>query len=711
MRILFLLLSLLSISCTAGQDVSYHYPKMAKRSVTEIHHGIVVQDDYRNIENLKDTIVREWFKNQGILTNSIVDTLEQVKHFKSELKKIDGRTKTWAKKLKQDEVGNLYFLKRPIGEKDFKLYKKESGGKILELFDPKAFNPQLEKRFEINYYQPSWDGSLMAIAINTRGDFASEILILDIKTGERLDYTIENAAPDLFQGVSWLPNNKGFTYLHFPEIDKSKNGYKTNSTSVLHMVGDKNSRIPIFGNVHGVKMDPSFFPVTKITSSDSKVLIGYVANVDRFYDAYYCDVQDIQDGKPNWKKLYGIDDKVLYTEGKVKNNRYYYLSPKFEANYQVLSVNLNNPDFQNPKVESNLPDDEVVNHFVLDLDGMYITTTRNGVEASLYYTSSKSTDKVEIPFETGNVVLVPNSIKAKGLYIETDGWAVDLMRYLISGTEIAEQVILAEIPEFPEFKTIIVEEIEIKSFDSVMVPVSLIYDSKIPKTSARPTMIISYGAYGNWETPYFSPLRLSWISNGGAIAIAHIRGGGEKGKEWHEAGRKDKKSNSWKDIISVTEYLIKEGITTKDETILNCRSAGAISSAMAMIERPDLFQVFLSQVPFINPSRSSAGSYKKSSYLEFGDIEDSEEAKYILGMDPYLNLKKNVKYPATMISPSAKDDRLDLWESGKFIARLQEYNTSNLPILLDVNITAGHSRSSTESTATVYGFAKWVIEN
>lgn len=130
-----------------------------------------------------------------------------------------------------------------------------------------------------------------------------------------------------------------------------------------------------------------------------------------------------------------------------------------------------------------------------------------------------------------------------------------------------------------------------------------------------------------------------------------------------------------------------------------------------MIKRPDLFRVFISKVPFINPSRSSAGSYKKSSYLEFGDIANPKEVEFLLGMDPYLNLKPNVEYPATIIAPSAKDDRLDLWESGKFMARLQEYNISPLPVLLDVNLKNGHNQSSNESTARLYGFAKWATEN
>ncbi|QCX01101.1 hypothetical protein FGM00_13610 [Aggregatimonas sangjinii] len=712
MRILSLLLSLLSISCTAGQDVSYDYPRMTKQPITETHHGIVVQDDYRNIENLSDSTIGNWFLDQGKLTNTILDTLKQALDFQKKFKEFNNRTKTWAKKLKQDESGNLYYLKRPIGEYDFKVFKKDSKGIITEIYDPKEFRPELENRYQINYFQPSWDGRYIVLSINVRGDFSSELLIIDLKTGEPLDYIIDHVAPNLFNGIHWLPNSKGFTYLRFPVVDKDKEGYKANSVSILHIVGDKKNSSPIFGDKMGADIDPSFFPFTSVSSSKDNYLISYIATVDRFYDAYFADVDSVINGNLNWKKLYGIKDKVLYSEGIIKEKRYYYISPKFNSNFQVLSVDMNDIDFDNPRIESKLPKELVINDFCLDASGIYFSTTKNGVEASLYhYSNNETTTQIEIPFEAGNIELVPNSGYESGLYVEADGWAVDLMRYYVRGNKIQEQVILAEIPEFPEFATIKVEETEIKSHDGVMVPVTLVYDSLNPRSSNKPTVITSYGAYGQSQEPYFAPRRLAWVASGGVIAVAHIRGGGEKGQDWHDAGRIATKSNSWKDIISVTEYLINEKITSPEKTILYSASAGAISSGMAVIERPELFKVFLSQVPFINPSRSSAGSYKKTSYLEFGDIENVEEAKYLLGMDPYLNLKKNVDYPATLIAPSAKDDRLDLWESGKFIARLQEYSTSKYPILLDVDLKDGHSRSSSEALGRLYGFAKWVIEN
>lgn len=712
MKPIFFLSILFLCSCKSiSQKSGYQYPHIDKEVAIDNHHGIEVRDDYRNVENLNDSLVRNWFLKQGLFTNSILDTIQQVKDFHKKFVEFNDRTKTWAKQLKQDESGNLYFLKRPIGEKDFKVFKKDSKGTITEIFDPKNYMVHEDKSFQVNYFQPSWDGNYIVLSINTRGDFSSDLLTIDLKTGKSLDYVINNAAPDLFNGVHWLPNNKGFLYLYFPVVDKEKEGYKANSVSMLHMVGNKDSKIPIFGNKVGVEVDSSFFPLTGITSSKDKYVIGYVATVDRFYDAYYADVESIIKGNLNWKRLYDIDDKVLYSKGILKGNRYYYMSPKFDTNFQVLSVDMSSIDFDNPKVESKFPEDQVINDFCLDASGVYFSTTKNGVESSLYYYSNnETTTKLELPFEAGNIEFVPNSVYESGLYVEADGWAVDLMRYFVRGTKIQEQVILAEIPEFPEFATIKVEEVEVRSHDGAMVPLSLVYDSLPPRDGNRPTIIYSYGAYGQSQESYFSPLRMAWVASGGVVAVAHIRGGGEKGQDWHDSGRIKNKSNSWKDLISVTEYLITEGITSSEKTILYSSSAGAISSGMAMIERPDLFKVFISQVPFINPSRSSAGSYKKTSYLEFGDLENPKEAKFLLGMDPYLNLKKNIAYPATIIAPSAKDDRLDLWESGKFVARLQEYNKSAMPILLDVDLKDGHSKSSMESLGRLYGFAKWATE-
>ena len=225
-----------------------------------------------------------------------------------------------------------------------------------------------------------------------------------------------------------------------------------------------------------------------------------------------------------------------------------------------------------------------------------------------------------------------------------------------------------------------------------------------------PAIIRSYGSYGHSIEPHYDRMLLSWITLGGIYAIPHIRGGGEKGKIWHDAGKKENKSNSWKDLIAATEYLIDQGYTTKTKTILLSESAGAISQGMAAIERPDLFRVFLARVPLLNPTRLKSGSHEQTSYTEFGDIDNPEEVEALVAMDPYYNLSGEIPFPSTLILAAGNDDRIDLWESGKFIAKLQNSARSSNPYLLKVIQDWGHDSISARAYAEMFGFALQHIE-
>ncbi len=710
MKELLLILILSLTSCKMStQKIDWKYPEIVKNKTVETYHGIEVSDDYRNIENLSDTVVRTWFENQENLTNSLLDTLGEVKKFENLMTALKKRTTSFAENLKLDESGNMYYLKKVDGSDVYNLYYKEKGeSEEIKIFSPDKYGSKPGLEYIIDYIQPSWDGKYIAVSLNENNQFSSELIIIEVSTQNRLDEKITNLAPSLFYGINWLPDNTGFTYLFFPVIEKGLDGFKKNSLTKLHFVNNsQNEDLAVFGKSNEKSFDPNFFPLTRITSSHDNFIFGYVATTDNFYDAYYTSIASIKTEKPTWKKLYSTMDKVLFNYGTLVNDKYYYMTSTGAPNFKVCSVDMNNIDFSTPSIIVPEKKNAVITDFKAANEALYYTTAINGVEAKLNISRKNSDTEIELPVKVGRISMIQPSVYNDQLIIQTVGWTVDLVRLLVDTTGIKREIVLAELPDFPEFNKIQVEEIEVAGHDGAMIPVSLIFNKDTVGKSNRPVLITSYGAFGESEIPYFSPSLLSWVAAGGTIAVAHIRGGGEKGEAWHLGGQKSTKPNSWKDIISTTEYLIEKGYTTKSQTILYTFSAGAISSAMAMISRPDLFKVFVGRVPFLNPIRSFAGSYKTSSYLEFGDIEDPNEFRDLLAMDPYLNLKPDTGYPSTMLIPSDNDDRLDLWESGKFIAKLQEYNTSSNPIILDVSLNSGHSKSSIETTARAFGFALW----
>ena len=203
---------------------------------------------------------------------------------------------------------------------------------------------------------------------------------------------------------------------------------------------------------------------------------------------------------------------------------------------------------------------------------------------------------------------------------------------------------------------------------------------------------------------------------GGIFAVAHVRGGGELGDNWHKGGYKTTKPNTWKDLISCTEYLINEKYTSSQKVAINGGSAGGILIGRAMTERPDLFAAAIPEVGSMNTVRAEESPNGPVNVPEFGTVKDSVQCMALIEMDSYLHLKKGVKYPATLVTAGINDPRVIAWEPAKFAARLEADNASDKPILLWIDYEAGHGHGDTkskifESLADVYSFALWQTGN
>jgi prolyl oligopeptidase len=239
----------------------------------------------------------------------------------------------------------------------------------------------------------------------------------------------------------------------------------------------------------------------------------------------------------------------------------------------------------------------------------------------------------------------------------------------------------------------------IPSHDGVEVPLSLIYKKDMVKNGGNPVFIYGYGAYGSSINPFFSPEFLLWTSEGGIIAVAHVRGGSELGNSWYKAGYKTTKPNTWKDLISCAEYLVKEKYTSAQKIAINSASAGGILIGRAMTERPDLFAAAIPQVGCLNPLRAEESPNGPINVPEFGTVKDSLECMALIDMDSYLHIKNGVKYPATLITTGMNDPRVATWQPAKFAASLQAANISDKPVLFWVDYEAGHGSGTQKRRA------------
>ena len=722
MRKVFQITTLIIISCNTTKDKIQlsSSPTITPAPVTQEYWGTSVTDEYRNLENLEDSTVQKWFKLQSDYSTKLLERLPGRDSLFTKIRLYDKEKEYYISYLGETLNDQYFYLKRYSEEKYRKLYYRATETSEEELiYDPKDFKPESGREYSINYMRQSWDGRYVVISMSYEGREVSEMIIIDMQTRKPLPQIIDHCWPQSFFGVRWLPDSSGFVYLHFPVIDKNDESYKKNTASVLYKIGQDPKKLNVIlsaKNNPELKLNPNFYPKVDININSNKYALAYIEDVGNYYDAYYAKLEEITAGKKvQWKPLFRQEDKVYRSFAIIKGDEYIFISAKEAPNFQMAKVNLKAPDFNNPNILVPERTDEIIEDYVVTSDGLYYTTTKNGVEAKFYYMDNNGKERqIELPKKSGYSTISYKGVNYPDVGVSVKGWTTAYRRYKydLKTDTFTKYPLTSPVISYPEFDNLVVKEVMITSHDGVKVPLSIIHRQGIKKSGNHPTMLFGYGAYGDAANPFFSPWFLTWVREGGIFCVAHVRGGGEKGDAWHKGGLKTTKPNTWKDLIACTEYMINEGYTSNKHTVIESISAGGIMIGRAITERPDLFAVAIARVPVMNPLRMEVAGMG-SNYKEFGSVKDSLETMSLIEMDPYLHIKEGVKYPATLITVGMNDPRLPPWMAGKFAAKLQAYNASDKPILFIPIYDSGHRSNSVEEGdrewANICAFAFWQI--
>ena len=250
--------------------------------------------------------------------------------------------------------------------------------------------------------------------------------------------------------------------------------------------------------------------------------------------------------------------------------------------------------------------------------------------------------------------------------------------------------------------------------DGTQVPVSVVYKKGTPLDGKAPMLLYAYGSYGASMAPTFSSNRLSLLDRGVIYALAYIRGGGELGEEWREAGRMNQKMNTFNDFIDCAEYLVKNKYTSKDRLVIQGGSAGGLLMGAVVNLRPDLFKAVVAQVPFVdvmNTMLDASLPLTTSEWIEWGNPNKREEFSYMIKYSPYDNVKAQ-NYPALLVQVSLNDSQVPYWEGTKFAAKIRAMKTDRNPLIVKANMGAGHGGSSgrydaLRETAFTYAYMLW----
>ncbi len=687
--------------------------KLPEKVVVDSYHGYNIEDPYRYVEDLKHPDIINWMNTQTSISKNKLEEIDKRSFLIEQLQSFDKKKKFEISRIKISDNDRYFYLKRLPEDNVPRLYYRDSfHGEEYLLYDVKDFKiGEKKSTYVINYIQPSWDGSTIVISISSGGKEISELVILDVATGEVYPHVLTNAKPNN-GGIKWLPDNSGFIFLRYPITNPDETDYGYNTESVLYLV-KKDSSGEDLVTTFSKKNNPNLgikeedFPKIEIENSSSAYLIGKISGAGSFYDTYYLEAKDIfsNQWKPLFKKTEQIKSFVINGDSII------YRTAKGASNYKICATSVKTPDFNNPKVLVEELDDEVISDFDVTNESLYFVTSKNGVKARLFQLKEEEIKEIEFPVSYGNI-----SIKAKGsaypeLWVSVRGWTTKSSRYEYKEGTLLERNLNTGF-KYDGLEDIVVEEIEVQGHDGEKIPLSIIYNKKVEKNGKNRLLMDGYGAYGISTSPYFSMQRLLWVLEGGIYVNAHVRGGGEKGDAWHKGGYKETKPNTWKDFISCAEYLIKEKYTNSEQLAVWSGSAGGILIGRAITERPDLFGTAIVEFGSLNMLRLEAGFNGKNNVKEFGSVRDSLGFRGLLEMDAYHHIKDKEKYPATLLTAGLNDPRVPAWNSVKFSARIQAANTSDSPNFLLIDSEAGHAKDDTkikefERYANILAFALW----
>ena len=434
---------------------------------------------------------------------------------------------------------------------------------------------------------------------------------------------------------------------------------------------------------------------------------------------YFADASDLEKEKIDWKIFSEFEDEIWKII--VDKKDVYSISSKNNPYFKILKTNLPNHHFATAKeiFKGNKNWKLAVYGDIIDTyksaNHLIINVSKNELQFKtlIYDLKSGKTETLKVPLE-GNITAIPISNSDHELRIVNYSWLLPNTQYLydLNSKKFSEGPFHSKL-DFEGMENLTFEELEIPSHDGTLVPLSLIYDKKLmKKNGSNTTLMTGYGAYGMTLSPNFNPGILPFLKRGGVYAIAHVRGGGEKGNNWHLDGKKTTKPNTWKDFNAAAEYLIKQKFTSPEKLGCTAASAGGILIGRAITERPDLYKVAIPKVAVLNTLRFVVGPNAQGNFDEFGTLADEKEFNALLEMDALHHIKKGTKYPAQLIITGMNDPRVPSFLVSKFVAAMQAANDPKTPTLMFVDYEAGHFGGSSPEAyftqlAMEYAFLFW----
>jgi prolyl oligopeptidase len=658
-------------SIITAQNSNMKYPNTKKGETIDNYFGTDVPDPYRWLEDDRSEETEAWVKAENEVTFNYLNKIPFRDEFKKRLTQLWNYEK-YSAPFKRGIYS--YFYKNDGLQNQYVLYRQKGNEKSEIFLDPNTFSK--DGTTSLGSVSFSKDGKTVAYSISEGGSDWRKVIVVDALSKEIIEDTIKDVK---FSGLSWY-KNEGFYYSSYDKPKGSELSAKTDQHKLYyHKIGsEQEDDKVIFG------LDKKRRYVGGYVTEDQKYLIISAANSTSGNELYFKNLSNPNNNLISIVDNFESDSYVIDTDG---DNLY--ISTDLNApNKKIIKVNVKNPTPDNWR--DFIPETENVLSITTGSGFFFAEYMKDAVsQVKQYNNKGELVREIKLP-GIGSVGGFSAKKEDTNLYYSFTNYTTPTSIFKYNPKDGKSTVYKKPNVDF------ISEDYESKqvfyaSKDGTKIPMIITYKKGIELNGKNPTILYGYGGFNISITPSFRISNAVWLEQGGVYAVPNIRGGGEYGKAWHDAGTQFKKQNVFDDFIAAAEYLIDNKYTSSDYLAIRGGSNGGLLVGATMTQRPDLMKVALPAVGVLDMLRYHTFTAGAGWAYDYGTSEQSKEMfEYLLGYSPVHNVKEGVQYPATLITTGDHDDRVVPAHSFKFAAELQAKQSGNNPVLIRIETKAGH---------------------
>ena len=673
------------------------YPQTEIIPVNDTYFGTEIVDPYRWLEDDLDPKTKNWISRQNENTYNYLSQIPYREKIKKNLENIWNYERFSAP---FNEGQYTYFYKNNGLQNQSILYRQKQNEEASVFLDPNTFSKDgTSSLSDISFTK---DGSILAIQISEGGSDWRKVIVMNSETKENIGDTLIDIK---FSGISWK-GNEGFYYSSYDKPSKgSELSAMTNQHKLFyHKLGSQQSEDKL---IFGGSETPRRY-IGGYVTEDERFLIISAATSTNGNELYLKDLSEIESKILPLVSHFNNNNDVVHSEG----NTLYILTDMGAPNMRLVKT-----EYLKDQGFSEWSD-------VISETKMPLSISTGGGKFFASYMKDACTQLLQynINGTLEREIILPGKGTAGGL---SGKWEENTLYYTFTSYIYPPTIFSYNANDGSsnlfkkagvKFDPSQYESVQVfyeNELDHTKIPMMITHKKGIKLNGKNPTMLYGYGGFNVSLTPSFSTAMLAWLDAGGVYAVPNIRGGGEYGKDWHDAGIQMKKQNVFNDFISAANYLIKEKYTSSSFLCISGGSNGGLLIGACMTQRPDLFKVALPAVGVLDMLRYHKFTAGAGWAYDYGTADDSKEMfQYLLKYSPYHNLYKGKNYPATMVTTGDHDDRVVPAHSFKFAAKLQSVNDGPNPTLIRIETNAGHGAGKPTNMiiaeyADRFAFALW----